>query len=108
MKLLLSLLCLIGACLAGCAVKPLTDSEFRGFCYTCTESRFASCDTIDMCNEFDANAVGIKHASRQECEADCQATYDRQFRTNLFNGCLGTLRSALNWCLKYCGTNYPG
>ena len=56
--------------LEGCAKHPLTDSEFRGFCYTIVD-RWASCDTIDICNDFDANALSKKEPSQQACLADC-------------------------------------
>jgi len=107
MKLLLCGLCLVAVCCAGCAQRPLTDSEFRGFCYTLSEPKNASCDTITMCDAFDSDAIGMPHKSRQECLDACQAVYNRLYEPNLFIGCSPTLRNANNWCFKYCESNFP-
>jgi hypothetical protein len=107
MKFLLCSLCLAAACCAGCAQRPLTDSEFRGFCYTLSEGRNASCDNIVMCDTFDTNAVSMPHKSKKECTDACQAVYDRLYEPNLFISCSSTLRNANGWCFKYCETNYP-
>lgn len=107
MKLLVCSLCLAMACCAGCIQRPLTDSEFRGFCYTTTEGTMASCDTIIMCDEFDTDAISMGPKTRSACLARCQAVYDRLYDANLFNGCSATLLNAANWCFKYCNTNYP-
>ena len=103
--LLLAALCLLAAGLGGCASKPLSDSEFRGFCYTAIGHR-TSCDTISLCNEYDADVLSVKHASRQACGEGCQAVYNRLYTPNLFDGCSPTVLMAFNWCKKYCNTNY--
>lgn len=92
--------------LAGCATRPLTDSEFRGFCYT-SIGRRASCDTISICNEFDTDVLSVKHASREACVKACQDIYNRLYVPNEFDGCVPTVMMANNWCMKYCNTNYP-
>jgi hypothetical protein len=107
MKMLVCALCLTAAFCVGCAKRPLTESEFRGFCYTVAESRNASCDTIVMCDDFDSSVVGMPHKSRAECEAACQAVYNRLYDANLFISCAPTLLNATNWCVKYCNTNFP-
>lgn len=91
--------------LAGCAKHPLTDSEFRGFCYTIID-RKASCDTIDICNTFDSDVLSKKEPSRQACLADCDAVYNQLYGANWFVGCAPMLRSATDWCHKYCMDNY--
>ena len=103
-SLFLAILC-AAACLGGCAQKPLTDSEFRGFCYT-TIGRLTSCDTLTICNEFDTNVLSVHHASRKACNEACAVTYNRLYGPYQFDGCDGTVLMASNWCNKYCNTNY--
>lgn len=94
------------AALAGCGVsRPLTDSEFRGFCYTAIGHR-TSCDTITICNEYDTDVLSVKHASQEACSQGCQTVYNRIYGPNQFNGCGPTVLMAYNWCKKYCTTNY--
>ena len=103
-----SLCVLLGApvALAGCgASRPLTDSEFRGFCYTAIGHR-TSCDTITICNEYDSDVLSAKHGSLQDCANGCQTVYNRIYGPNQFNGCGPTVLMAYNWCMKYCNTNY--
>lgn len=93
--------------LAACSIsRPLTDSEFRGFCYT-SIGRRASCDTISICNDFDTSVLSVKHASREACVKACQDVYNRLYVPNEFDGCVPTVMMANNWCAKYCNTNYP-
>lgn len=106
MKLFLILaLVVFSAGLDGCAARPLTDSEFRGFCYT-TIGRKTSCDTLVICDDFDTNVLSAKHASRAACAAACQEVYNRLYVPNEFDGCLPTVSMAYTWCTKYCNTNY--
>ncbi|WP_300158414.1 hypothetical protein [Solidesulfovibrio sp.] len=105
----LSLLILVVllAGLAGCAAsRPLTDSEFRGFCYT-NIGRKVSCDTIELCNEYDSDVLSVEHASRADCARGCENVYNRQYVPSEFIGCGSTVLTAYNWCVKYCNTNYP-
>jgi hypothetical protein len=105
-SLLFVVLCattLVGGCAAS---RPLSDTEFRGFCYTSVTHR-ASCDTISICNEYDSNVLSVKHPSRQACGAACGVVYDRLFIPNQFDGCDSAVLMAYNWCKKYCNTNYP-
>ena len=93
------------AILGACAQRPLTDSEFRGFCYT-TIGRRTSCDTLTICDDFDTNVLSVRHASRKACSDACDATYNRLYAPNLFEGCDAMLLTANDWCKKYCDTNY--
>ena len=92
--------------LTGCARHPLTESEFKGFCYTIID-RKGSCDTIDLCNTFAADVLSKNEPSRQACETDCDGVYSRLYETNWFIGCAPMLLSATNWCHQYCMDNYP-
>jgi hypothetical protein len=107
MKLfLLVVLCAMTAMLDACVQRPLTDTEFRGFCYT-SIGRRNSCDTITICDDFDNNVLSEKHLSRKDCREKCTAVYNRLYTPNLFEGCSPTVLMAYNWCEKYCNTNYP-
>lgn len=103
---LLCTLLLAAVALDGCASRPLSDSEFRGFCYT-NVGRHNSCDTIAICNEYDSDVLSVKHASRQACSQGCDAVYNRLYGPNEFDGCGPTVLAGYNWCKKYCNTNYP-
>lgn len=104
-KLLLVLLCAMATGLGGCASRPLSDSEFRGFCYTAIGHR-TSCDTITICNEFDSDVLSAKFPSRHACSEGCSTVYNRLYGPYLFDGCSPTVLMAYNWCMKYCNTNY--
>lgn len=97
--------CLLALGVMGCVRHPLTDTEFRGFCYT-DIGRWTSCDTFTICDDFDNNVLSVKHASRADCARGCQEAYNRQYGPNLFEGCAPTVLDAYNWCMKYCNTNY--
>jgi len=106
-SILLGLACaVLAAGLGGCAPsRPLSDSEFRGFCYT-SIGRRADCDTISICNEYDNDVLSTKHASRQACAEACTTVYNRLYGPHLFDGCSPTVLMGYNWCMKYCNTNY--
>jgi hypothetical protein len=91
--------------LVGCAQRPLSDTEFRGFCYTTIGHR-NSCDTLGICDDYDTNVLSEKHASKQACNEKCAAVYNNLYVPNLLDGCTSTVLMAYNWCQKYCNTNY--
>ena len=98
-------LALVG--LAACASAPVTDTEFRGFCYTSEGGRNISCDTISLCNEYDSQVLSMRFASQEACNAACQATANALSGPNLINGCMPTVAAGHSWCNRYCNTNYP-
>ena len=93
--------------LTACTPAPLTDSEFRGFCYTAGGGRNTSCDSISLCNIYDSQVLAMHFASRQACNAACQATANDLSGPNQFNGCMPIVVAGSNWCNRYCTTNYP-
>ena len=95
------------AVLGACTPRPLTDSEFRGFCYTALPGRNADCDTIPLCDTYDTEVLSTHHASRAACAQACSNTYDQLYRQHTIDGCKPTEIMAYNWCMKYCNTNYP-
>lgn len=90
----------------GCTPRPLTDSEFRGFCYT-NIGKYTSCDTISICDDFDTNVLQVKHASREACAKGCSAVYNRLYEPSMLEGCDPTVLYSFGWCMKFCNTNYP-
>ena len=107
MALLASIGLILAALGAACTPKPITDSEFRGFCYTSGGNSHASCDSISLCNQFDASVMSERHASRQDCEKACDAVSDALTGDNQFNGCMPVVAAGETWCRKYCLSNYP-
>ena len=106
-QLLLGAFCLALCGLAACTPKPLTDSEFRGFCYTSGGGRNTSCDNIELCNVYDSDVMSVQFASRQACNKACNDVYNALSGPNQFNGCMPIVVTGFNWCAKYCNTNYP-
>ena len=98
--LLLAGTCLMVVCLAACTPKPVTDSEFRGFCYTSGGGRSASCDNIELCNVYDSDVLAVQFASRQACAKACNDVYNALSGPNQFNGCMPVVVTGLNWCAK--------
>ena len=104
--LFLAVLCLAVIALVACTPKPLTDSEFRGFCYTAGGGRNTSCDNIELCNVYDTDVLSVGFASREACTNACNAVYNNLSGPNQFNGCMPVVVAGFNWCAKYCNTNY--
>jgi len=104
--ILLTSLVLALAALGACTSKPLTDSAFRGFCYTAGGGRSNSCDNIQMCNIYDSDVLSAKFATEEACENACNTVYNRLSRDNLLNGCLPVVSTGQDWCVRYCQTNY--
>ena len=92
---------------AACTPKPVTDSEFRGFCYTSGGGRHASCDSISLCNIIDSSVLAVKHPSRDACSKACDAVADNLTAENQFNGCMPVVATGASWCQRYCLSNYP-
>jgi hypothetical protein len=91
----------------GCGpARPLTESEFKGFCYQYTGLRQPDCDTIAVCDEY-LTVTGLPQPSREKCLEECQAVYKPQFMRYVNTGCTGSAQYAEEWCEKYCVTNYP-
>lgn len=92
--------------LAGCGpTRPMTESEFRGFCYQTDEPRFADCDTISVCGGY-STALGMQDPSLGKCLAECDSVHSAQYMTYVATGCAIANESAWDWCQKYCRTNY--
>lgn len=93
--------------LAACGpVKPMTSSEFRGFCYQTGDNRFQGCDTISVCDEY-APAVDRQHQSLSACLGECSSIREQQRRRIGLGECATASGNAGDWCERYCRTNYP-
>lgn len=100
-----SLLLLSGGCGPR---KPMTESEFRGFCYQYGEGSNgkASCDTIAVCTPYTA-VMNTRQESLKACLAECQRIYAPQSMTYVLTECQGPAQFARDWCQRYCRTAYP-
>ena len=93
--------------LAGCGpVRPMTQSEFNGFCYQTSTPRFTDCDNISVCNGY-STAFDMQNPSFAKCMAECDAVHSAQYMTYVATGCATVNESAWDWCQRYCRTNYP-
>lgn len=91
---------------AGCGpTKPMTQKEFKGFCYQFGEGRAASCDAIAVCDPY-LTVLNATHASLQQCLDDCAAVYAPQAWQYAHTNCAGPAQTARDWCQRYCRTAY--
>ena len=105
------LACLAAAALAfsGCGpARPMTSSEFRGFCYQSQGSMFrtSNVNSISECNAY-ATVTQTDHASLRDCLAGCAAVQAQQYVQCKGMGCASVNYDARSWCDRYCRTNYP-
>lgn len=94
---------LAGGCGPG---KPMTVSEFKGFCYQSSGNREASCDSISICDEY-LTVLEIRQPSVDACIRKCGAVYGPQFTRHVIDGCSTASQNAEEWCERYCRTAYP-
>lgn len=91
----------------GCGpAKPMTESEFKGFCYQSGEGRFGSCDTISVCDPYTV-VMSLAQPSLGKCLDECEAIHGPQVWTYILTDCAATNDAARDWCQRYCRTNYP-
>ncbi len=91
----------------GCGpVSPMTESEFKGFCYQISEGRNPSCDTIPLCDAY-TPVMNTTQPSQKKCLAECDGVYNAQAMAYALTDCQGPAQNARDWCLRYCQTNYP-
>lgn len=100
---LVTALLLAGGCGSG---KPMTVSEFKGFCYQSSVNRDASCDAISLCDEY-LTVLEIRQPSVDDCIRKCAAVYGPQFKRHVVDGCSSMAQNAEEWCERYCRTAYP-
>lgn len=105
-RILVAVLALAALGAAGCGpVKPMTEAEFKGFCYQYTGSPQQSCDTIPICDDYSV-VMNMKQASLQKCLDECSAVFAPQNRQYSFDDCAGAAQTARDWCQRYCRTNF--
>lgn len=91
----------------GCGpVRPMTESEFKGFCYQYGEGRNGSCDTISVCDPYTV-VMNTKQESLEKCKAECEAIHGPQTWQYIGSDCAGAADAARDWCQRYCRTAYP-
>jgi len=92
--------------LAACGpVKPMTSSEFRGFCYQNSDNRFQSCDTISVCDDY-STVVDMRQPSLDACLKGCADIREQQRRRIGLGECSTASGNAGDWCERFCRTNY--
>jgi hypothetical protein len=92
----------------GCGpAKPITESEFKGFCYQYGGSENSGCgDIISICDEF-TTVMSIKQTSRDACQEACKDIKQPLYMRYVVTDCAGAPNYANDWCIRYCRTNYP-
>lgn len=92
----------------GCmANKPLSITEFNGFCYQISTNRHADCDNISVCDAY-STGLDAEHATREACLDMCRTVYRVQSGLHAVDGCGPVVDSGFDWCNRYCTTNLPG
>jgi len=108
--LLFACLVILAGVISGCGpARPLTESEFKGFCYQLTDGESGSgcSDIITICDAYRI-VMNTQHDSREACVRACQDIAGPQRRRFLFTNCQVGVEHALGWCLRYCASAYPG
>jgi len=91
---------------AGCVTAPpMTESEFRGFCYQSGNDYVQDCDTISVCDDY--TPALSKKENLPACIKECQAINLEQRRRYLPGVCGQTIFDAEDWCERFCRTNNP-
>ena len=92
----------------GCGpAKPMTEKEFKGFCYQYGEGEYGGdCDTISVCDPYTL-VMNTQQASLNKCLEECEAIHAPQVWRYAHTSCLGPVDAARDWCVKYCRTAYP-
>ncbi|MFZ5428142.1 MAG: hypothetical protein ACOZEN_14335 [Thermodesulfobacteriota bacterium] len=88
---------------AACApMKPMTVSEFKGYCYQGGSFSFrSSCDTIRVCDEY-LPVVEGERKSLETCLKGCAEVYRQQQRFYGVGECPKEMENAVDWCQRYC------
>ncbi|GFK94141.1 hypothetical protein NNJEOMEG_01980 [Fundidesulfovibrio magnetotacticus] len=87
--------------LAGCAGadRPLTLSEFYGFCWPMQQG--SGCWDDNLCEDY-RGFLQQEQTSKAECIKGCNEIETMEWRQNALRGCDGSIRNATDWCEKYC------
>jgi hypothetical protein len=93
--------------LGGCGpVKPMTEADFKGFCYQYGQGKSGDCDTIEVCDPYSV-VMNTPQPSLQKCLDECAAIHGPQVWKYVDTGCSGPADAARDWCQRYCRTVYP-
>ncbi|GFK93731.1 hypothetical protein NNJEOMEG_01565 [Fundidesulfovibrio magnetotacticus] len=101
--LCLALLALAAAC---GPVRPMTESEFKGFCYQYDAGPQTDCVPINTCDAY-LTVIGVPQPSQQACLDGCKGVYAEQVQRMGLTGCKGAPEFARDWCQRYCRNAYP-
>ena len=90
----------------GCGpVRPMTESEFKGFCYQYPGNPESGCDSISICNDY-LTVIGVTQPSKATCLEKCAEVYRPQAMAHVLRGCSTAAANAESWCERYCRTAY--
>jgi len=82
--------------------KPMTVSEFKGYCYQGGASmRMDSCDTIGVCNEY-LVVVNDRQKSLDTCLQGCADVLRQQKGFYGVGECPREMANGSDWCERYC------
>jgi len=107
-RLFFVLLFVFAGAVSGCGpVKPMPESEFKGFCYQYGDgSQGGGCgDIIAICDEY-VTVLNMSHGSQSACIDACRAIEGPQAGRYVFTGCAGGVAHAAAWCERSCRTAY--
>jgi hypothetical protein len=107
-QFLIAVLAVVLFATSGCGpVKPMTGSEFKGFCYQYTDGRQTGCsDIIAVCDEY-TPVLGQRQSSLDACLRECQDIHAPQASRYFGTDCEGGSEFAFDWCQRYCRRAYP-
>jgi len=90
----------------GCGpVKPMTEADFKGFCYQTGQGKELDCDAIGVCDPYTV-VLSTKQPSLRKCLDECSDINSRQAVRYSNTGCAATADAARDWCQRYCRSAY--
>ncbi len=92
--------------LGGCAVKPMTMSNFYSFCIMEPLYDVNNCETQVVCGDFRQTLEG-GFDTLEDCLNGCRDVVRRQNMLQALRGCESTIIRGSNYCGQYCRRAYP-
>jgi len=90
----------------GCAAKPMTMSNFYGFCIMEPLYDNDNCESQTVCGDFRQTLEG-GFATLEDCLNGCREVVRRQNMLQALRGCEATIIRGSNYCGQYCRRAYP-
>lgn len=96
-------LAILGGCVAG--ETAMTETSFNGFCLMSGMTGHGSCDTGEVCGEYQT-VVSVKYSSLEACIAACDAVNNQRVLKNALNRCGSVDYRTHGYCVQFCRSNY--